>query len=222
MAIKKPKKEGAIMYTEMKLPAASCRVFWRRRIKRIPLAVATGALALVVLYCLAFASTAPPQAGSVLPDLNLPVPESTGERNYLGLEGGAYFKIPQIKAKVVIIEIFSMYCPHCQREAPEINRMYSIIENNPDLKGKIKLIGIGAGNSPFEVQVFKEKYTVPFPLFSDDKFTLHKCFGEVRTPYFIGVKINDDGSHRIFYSKLGEFKGAEPFLEVMLQLSGLH
>ncbi|MBW2341092.1 MAG: redoxin domain-containing protein [Deltaproteobacteria bacterium] len=190
-------------------------------IKTIPLVVVTGAIAVVLLYCLVFASTAPPQAGSVLPDTNLPVPGRTGERNYLGLEGGAYFKIPEIKAQVVIIEIFSMYCPYCQREAPEINRLYSIIDKSLDLKGKIKLVGIGAGNSPFEVQVFKEKYTVPFPLFSDEDFTLHKCFGEVRTPYFIGVKINDDGSHRIFYSKLGEFKGAEPFLGLMLQLSGL-
>jgi len=186
--MKRPKKEGAIM---------------NREIKKIPLAVATGAIAVVLLYCLAFANTAPPQAGSVLPDMNLPVPERGGERNYLGLEGGAYFKIPEIKA------------------APEINRMYSIIEKSPDLKGKIKLIGIGAGNSPFEVEIFKKKYTVPFPLFSDEDFTLHKCFGEVRTPYFIGVEINDDGSHRIFYSKLGEFKGAEPFLELMLRLSGL-
>jgi len=192
-----------------------------REIKKIPLALATGAIALVLLYCLAFASTAPPQAGSVLPDLNLPVPERAAERNYLGLEGGAYFKIPEIKAEVVIIEIFSMYCPYCQREAPEINRLYSIIEKSPDLKGKIKLVGIGAGNSPFEVGIFKEKYTVPFPLFSDEDFALHKCFGEVRTPYFIGVKMNADGTHRIFYSKLGEFKGAEPFLGLMLRLSGL-
>ena len=187
-----------------------------REKKKITLAVATGALALALLYCLAFASTAPPKVGSVLPDLKLPVPESAGERNYLGLEGGAYFKIPEIKAQVVIIEIFSMYCPYCQREAPEINRMYGIIEKNPDLKGKITLIGIGAGNSPFEVGIYKEKYTVAFPLFSDEDFAL-----QVRTPYFIGVKVNDDGSHRVFYSKLGEFKGAEPFLELMLQLSGL-
>jgi len=175
----------------------------------------------LVHYSLAFGSNVPPVKGDVLPDMKITVPQNATDRSYLGLERSGFFKIPQIKSKVVIIEIFSMYCPHCQREAPEINRLYSIIEDNPNLKDKIKLIGIGAGNSPFEVEVFRKKYNVPFPLFSDEDFYIHKCFGEVRTPYFFGVKINDDGTHRIFYSKLGEFKGAEPFLDLMLQLSGL-
>ena len=190
-------------------------------IRKIPMTLATIAISVALLHCLAFGSNLPPVKGDVLPEINLLVPENATHRNYLGLKGGTFFKIPQIKAKVVIIEIFSMYCPHCQREAPEINRLYNIIEGNPDLKDKIKLIGIGAGNSSFEVDVFKKKYNVPFPLIPDEDFSIHKCIGEVRTPYFIGVKIKDDGSHRIFYSKLGEFEGAEPFLGLMLQLSGL-
>ena len=96
-----------------------------------------------------------------------------------------------------------------------------LIENNPDLKSRIKLIGIGAGNTPFEVQVFKRKYSVSFPVFSDEDFTLHKAFGEVRTPFFIGVRINDDGTHRVFYAKLGGIEGAESFVKLILRLSGL-
>lgn len=191
------------------------------KMKGIPITVATIVISLTLLHDLAFGSNLPPVKGDMLPDIKIPVPVNTTDRSYLGLKSIGFFKIPQIKARAVIIEIFSMYCPHCQREAPEINRLYSIIEDNPDLKGKIKLIGIGAGNSPFEVKVFKKKYNIPFPLFSDEDFSIHKRFGEVRTPYFLGVKINDDGTHDVFYSKLGEFKGAEPFLDLMLQLSGL-
>ena len=190
-------------------------------IRKIPMTLATIAISVALLHCLAFGSNLPPVKGDVLPEINLLVPENATHRNYLGLKGGTFFKIPQIKAKVVIIEIFSMYCPHCQREAPEINRLYSIIEGNAHLKDKIKLIGIGAGNSSFEVEVFKKKYNVPFPLIPDEDFSIHKCIGEVRTPYFLGVKINVDGTHRVFFSKLGEFKGAEPFLDLMLKLSGL-
>jgi len=189
--------------------------------KGIPILVATVAIFLALFHYLAFGSNMPPVKGGELPEIKITVPQNATDKSYLGLESSRFFKIPQIKARVVIIEIFSMYCPYCQKEAPEINRLYSIIEGNPDLKDKIKLIGIGAGNSYFEVEVYKKKYNVPFPLFPDDDFSIHKCIGEVRTPYFLGVKINDDGTHRIFYSQLGKFKGAEPFLELMLQVSGL-
>jgi len=189
--------------------------------KGIPILVATVAIFLALFHYLAFGSNMPPVKGGELPEIKITVPQNATDKSYLGLESSRFFKIPQIKARVVIIEIFSMYCPYCQKEAPEINRLYSIIEGNPDLKDKIKLIGIGAGNSSFEVEVYKKKYNVPFPLFPDDDFSIHKGIGEVRTPYFLGVKINDDGTHRIFYSQLGKFKGAEPFLELMLQVSGL-
>ncbi len=90
-----------------------------------------------------------------------------------------------------------------------------------DLKNKIKLIGIGAGNSDFEVNFFRKKYEIPFPLFSDEEYSIHKTLGEVRTPYFIGVRLKSDGSSEVFYSKLGGFKNADKFLELMVKLSGL-
>ncbi|OGP64035.1 MAG: redoxin [Deltaproteobacteria bacterium RBG_13_47_9] len=149
------------------------------------------------------------------------MPKSPAEKSYLGLSGEGLFKIPQIKAKVVVVEIFSMYCPYCQKDAPGINELYHAVENNPDLKDKIKIIGIGAGNSPFEVGVFKKTYGIPFPLFGDKDFTVHKMVGEVRTPYFMVVKINEDGTHLIVHSQLGDYPGAGPFLERVLNTSGL-
>jgi peroxiredoxin len=191
-------------------------------VKKIPMTLATIAIFLALFHCsLAFGSNAPPVEGDVLPDIKITVPQNATDRNYLGLENTGFFTIPQIKATIVIVEIFSMYCPYCQKEAPEINRLYRIIQGNPNLKDKIRLIGIGAGNSSFEVEVYKKKYNVPFPLFPDEDFSIHKSIGEVRTPYFMGIKIKDDGTHQIFYSQLGKFKGAESFLELMLQESGL-
>jgi peroxiredoxin len=164
---------------------------------------------------------APPENEETLPLVSLPVPINPAHMGYLGLSGGDTFKIPQIRARVVIVEIFSMYCPFCQREAPKINRLYNKIESNPELKDRIKIIGIGAGNSSFEVEVFRKKYDIRFPLFPDEDFSIHKCFGEVRTPFFIGVKINEDGAHKVFYSKLGGIESAEGFLKSMIKLSGL-
>jgi len=102
-----------------------------------------------------------------------------------------------------------------------VNELYRIMQSNKDLKNKIKLIGIGSGNSDFEVNFFRKKYEVPFPLFSDEDYSIHKALGEVRTPYFIGVRLKKDGSSEVFYSKLGGFKDAGKFLKSMVKSSGL-
>ena len=187
--------------------------------KLMPLALM--AVFLLTVSASIHAANNPPQKGGTLPVVNLPIPKSPAEKSYLGLSGEGSFKIPQIKAKVVIIQIFSMYCPYCQKDAPGVNELYTLIDNDPDLKNKIKLIGIGAGNTPLEVGIYKKTYAVSFPLFPDQEFTIHKACGEVRTPYFIVVKINEDGSHLIVHSQLGEYPGAKPFLELVLKSSGL-
>jgi peroxiredoxin len=182
-------------------------------------------LAVMILFGIAasFLSAAgPPAKGEPLPALTLPFPKSTEEKTYLGLAGEGSFRIPQIKSQVVILEVFSMYCPFCQVEAPVVNELFQLIEENPELKGKIKIIGLGAGNTPFEVEVFKKKYNVPFPLLPDVDFKLHKTLGEVRTPYFIAVRLQKDRPPLVIYSELGALNGAKPFLEKIRSLAELN
>jgi peroxiredoxin len=179
------------------------------------------ALLISILTFPALAASKPPGEGEKLPVINLPVPKNPEEKSYLGLSGSGLFRIPQIKAKAVIVEFFSMYCPICQKDAPGVNELYRLIEKNPDMKSKVKLIGIGAGNSPYEVEVYRKTYDVPFPLFPDKDFVIHQACGEVRTPYYMVVKINEDGSHSIVHAQSGDYPGAEKFLELVLSVSGL-
>ncbi|MCG6946411.1 MAG: AhpC/TSA family protein [Deltaproteobacteria bacterium] len=102
-----------------------------------------------------------------------------------------------------------------------MNEFYQAIEQRKDLKGKMKIIGIGIGNTPEDVQYFKEKYKVPFPLFPDADKALHAALGKTRAPYFIGVRIDKDRRPQVFYSKLGAFRKPDTFLASMLKLSGL-
>jgi peroxiredoxin len=167
------------------------------------------------------AADRPPVVGQVMPEVKLPIPEKVEERQYLGLDGTGTFTIPQIRADVVIIEIFSMYCPFCQKEAHNVNELYRLVDTNPDLNKRVKLIGIGAGNSPFEVNTFRRNYAVPFPLFSDIDFSLHEAFGKARTPFFIAIKINENGTHKVIYSEVGSPGDAKSFLELIMKQAGL-
>ena len=166
-----------------------------------------------------FAKSAPPAEGDPLPDIVLPVPDNPAHRNYLGLAGQGNFRIPEIDAPLIIIEIFSMYCPYCQREAPTVNQLYQSIKKRPD----IKLIGIGVGNSEFEVSTFRKTFDIEFPLFADPEWTLHNQLGKCRTPYFIALKILPNGTDRIVFTQLGGIENKDPvkFLDVILKQAGM-
>jgi thiol-disulfide isomerase/thioredoxin len=169
----------------------------------------------------AYAITKAPSEGDLLPEIVLTAPQNLDQQKYLGLSNESTFTIPQIKASVVIVEIFSMYCPYCQVEAPSLNELYHKIQNNSSLKNRFKLIGIGAGNTTFEVEHFRDTYKIPFPLFPDDDFSIHKKIGNVRTPYFFVVGINKDGTHRVLYSHEGRIKDQDQFINILLQRAGL-
>ena len=64
---------------------------------------------LLVSAGFAWADSKPTAVGGQLPEFTLPVPKSDEHQKYLGLAGKESFKISDISADVVIIEIFSMY-----------------------------------------------------------------------------------------------------------------
>ena len=65
--------------------------------------------ALLVNTGFSSASSQPPPVGGMLPDFSLAVPKNDDHQSYLGVAGKETFSIPEIKADVVIIQIFSMY-----------------------------------------------------------------------------------------------------------------
>jgi peroxiredoxin len=163
----------------------------------------------------------PVGVGDPLPAISLASPEVEGQRSYLGLEKDGPFGLADISAELVIVEIFSMYCPHCQREAPKVNQLYQLLLDTPGLRDRVKLIGIGVGNSPMEVDFFKDTYEVRFPLFADGDFAIHKALGEPRTPYFMGIKIGPGRKASLVYAKLGEFEDPVSFVQEIMTQAGL-
>lgn len=162
-----------------------------------------------------------PRVGAALPPLVLPAPADSGDRSYLGISGKS-FGVAQVDAPVVVLQVLSMYCPYCQKEAPNVNALFKMIESDKNLKGKIKIIGIGAGNSAFETNLFRKKYSVPFPVLPDPEFVVYgKIGGEVRTPYFIAVKNVSGREPVVIYSALGGLGEPAAFIQKLIKAAGL-
>lgn len=176
--------------------------------------VSLTALFLAALAVCAFAAQQPVK-GSSLPDFTISA-RSGAERSYLGVGSGP-FRVSDIKSSLVVIEIFSMYCPYCQKEAPNMNQLHNKIENDPALKGRIKIIGIGAGNSQMEVDTFRQRYQVSFPLFPDGEYKVHDLVGQPRTPFFIILKLQPGGKEKVVATQLGAYESPDRFLNTVLR-----
>jgi hypothetical protein len=153
--------------------------------------------------------------------IELPMPGSEKDKSYLGLSGSGNFKIGEIKTQILLVEVFSFYCPHCQRTASQVNGLYEEIQRRGDLNGKIKMIGIGAKNSAYEVDSYRERYNVPFPLFPDKDLELTGNLCVKGTPTFIGFKTDGKGSQEKFYFGEGGFQEMQKFLSEIIRLSGI-
>ena len=183
-------------------------------------------LIIVCLSCnaLSYAGEAP-SGNAFLPDLPLTVPSDEDYRNYLGLSGpvGSRFSPADIKADILLIELFSMYCPYCQEEAPHVNELYQRMEEVAAKGIVVKIIGLGTANTQFEVEHFRDTYNVPFPLFSDLDSAMFKALAGKGTPTFVGGLLHGpEGKPIIVLRKAGAFYNAEHFLKELLEKSGYH
>jgi hypothetical protein len=149
--------------------------------------------------------------------LNVPADETV--RKYLGiLDKEGEFILPKVRQGILIVEIFNMYCPHCHHFAPKVNELYSMINSRPDTRDRVIMLGIGVGNSPFEVDFFRKKFNVPFPLFDDKDYRIANRLEGVLTPHFFGMIIDGKGGYTVFYSHDGGFENADEFLNSLIKL----
>ncbi len=152
-----------------------------------------------------------PDEGEMFPELKLSIPQKMEHREYLNVDRDP-FLLSRVDCEVLIIEVFSLYCPYCQKEAPNVNSLYEVISANPEIKQRVKVLGIGAGNSLFEVNAFRDLYRIEFPLIPDSDFTVHKMLGQVRTPYFLVLRKKPTG-WLVVYSRVGSIGEPRAFLD---------
>jgi thiol-disulfide isomerase/thioredoxin len=130
----------------------------------------------------------PLSRGDAFPEVVISGSPSPAERSYLGLESAAGFRLTDIDAELVVVELLSTYCQSCQKMAPVLDMLYDTIEADSALRGKVKIIGIGLGNSPVELHHYRQESGGKFPLFPDPDFKMLDVIGETRTPLIVFVR----------------------------------
>lgn len=199
------------------------------RLTRLTTGIGLRMIPLAILLLAAGCATSPPTTGvplageaeAGLAPGELPVPGDARMRAYLGIETGRTFRLGDIPTDILLVEVFDMYCPHCQREAPNVNRLYHRIAADPSPEVRITLIGIGIGNTAYEVGLFGKTFDVPFPLLPDRSRHYVHYLDVRQTPTFVGFVRETDGTLRRILHAPGPLGEVELFLEHLLQLADL-
>jgi hypothetical protein len=131
--------------------------------------------------------------GEAFPDVALKTPSQAKDKAYLGISGGATFTIKDLKAEVILVEIFDVYCLPCQKQAPLYKQLFGMIQSNPAAREQIKMIGIAVGNDEAEIKKFQDHFQIPYPIIGDQKFVLHEAIGGPPAPFAIIVRKDPGG-----------------------------
>ena len=143
---------------------------------------------MLLVHTVASADTKPMGFAIPFPNLSFQHVLSKEEQTYLEVPSNRPFTFQEIQGELILVEFLSVYCVNCQRQAPILNSLYFNIEKDKALRGKVKIIGIAAGNNLREVEKFKKEYNVAYPILSDVRFDAHTAVGSPRTPFSIWVR----------------------------------
>jgi peroxiredoxin len=188
------------------------------RIKLVAVIVLSGMLCL-----LAPAAGSPAriiEPGDALPRMTCEQPLSAADKKYLQLpdEGGGTDKmttvvITGLDAELLVLEFLNRYCPSCQAQVPLMNKTFQAVEQQPELKQKVRIIGIAAGNSIDEAEAFQNEKNIPFPILPDPDFIAYDAIGTPDGTPFTILARRVNGRFIVLSTHLGLIKSSDVLLQ---------
>jgi thiol-disulfide isomerase/thioredoxin len=170
-------------------------------------------LALVLFFCAAplLAAEADPKVGQVLGPVKFAKPLTDEDAKYLGLAKAEPFTIKDVKSPYLLIEQFNNMCPHCIHQAPTLNQLHNIVQQDPALKDKLKFMSVGQKNDEIAAKMWKAFHKVPFPVLPDPNADLGKALNF--SPYPVSMIVDKGG--KILWVEIGAFESADEALKAI-------
>jgi len=162
-------------------------------------------LALVLCFCAAPLFAGDPAVGQVLGPVKFEKPLTDDEAKYLGLAKAEEFTIKDVKSPYILIEQFSTTCPHCMHQAPGLNQLFNLVQQDAALKDKVKFMSVGQSNDEAAVKMWKAFHKVPFPVLPDPNGALGKALNFSAYP----VSMLVDKTGKILWVEVGAFESAD-------------
>ncbi|WP_029898570.1 TlpA family protein disulfide reductase [Desulfohalovibrio reitneri] len=166
--------------------------------------------ALTLALCLLSGTAlALPSEGEAPPDVTLHAPENPAE---LGLRPDVEkFSLGEVDAPYLLVVLFNSFCPHCQAEAPDLQRLY---EMSRDHDPRLEMVAVGLGNTRYEVDLFTKKYGLTMPAVVDPQYEAHTAYGRPGTPSYMFLDLRGDEPEVLLFQE-GRFSGPEAFLKLL-------
>jgi hypothetical protein len=146
--------------------------------------------------------------GSIMPAVNINPPIAKEIKAYLGIKDEKSFSLTQVQAKLMVIELFEVYCPICQTNAPLLNELFKLIQEDKNLNKEVKMIGLAIGTQPEDLSVYRGSFKIEFPLFPDPMKEIQNKLNIKYVPEVL--IINKQG--KILMSHPGKIESLDPFL----------
>ena len=126
------------------------------------------------------------------------------------------FRLTEIKARIVVAEVFQVSCPHCRNQVDDLKELYRLILKE-GLFHQVKIIGLGFGDDLFEVEAFGRRYAIPYPLFADPRGSKVKV-DEIPVTFIL--ELAPEGA-RVLYEFHGLLPDADDLLKLIRQAADL-
>ena len=126
-------------------------------------------------------------------------------------DNGTQVPSSSLKGKVILVNFFATWCPPCQKELAEVQKMlWPKYKDNKDFV----LLVIGREHSDADLQKYNEKKGFDFPLYPDKDRAIFGAFAKNLIPR--GYLVGKDG--KIIYTSKGYTD--EEFAELMTKIEG--
>jgi hypothetical protein len=132
------------------------------------------------------------KAGDKFPYVPFPSSYISGYRDYLGLSTDKeIITISECKTDLLVIEVLNVFCFPCQTQSLVLNNLRQMIENRPELKDRIKILGVALGNTKEVVESFINDYGLGFPVIPDPEARSEKIVGPgIYTPFAVFIRLD--------------------------------